>query len=368
MDIQFRSVQLTKRYPLAISRGVSSGSVNLLVFVSDGEHTGVGEMSPGELTGAATAEIGQQWLEKLIATGLDGKSPHEIWRIGREIGVPPCAHAALDMALWDLLAKQAGMPLYRLLGLGKPTTPTSITIGINPPDIAAERVTEMLARTGARSLKIKLGSPEGADADRAMYAAVAEAAGPFGVTLRVDANGGWDLPTARAILVWLAQRGADYVEQPLAEGAEDQLPDLFADRPLPIFVDESCRFSADIPRWAHAVDGVNAKLMKCGGTTEAVRIVATARAHGLKTMIGCMGESSIAISAGAAIGALFDHIDLDSNLNLAPDPGVGARLVDGVVTPPDAPGHGAALVEPGVEADHGPGPGRRSDGIDRGMV
>jgi muconate cycloisomerase len=93
------------------------------------------------------------------------------------------------------------------------------------------------------------------------------------------------------------------------------------------------------------VDGVNLKLMKCGGLTEALRIVAVARAFGLKTMIGCMGESSVSISAGAAIGALFDHIDLDSHLNLAPDPATGVSLKNGVITPNNHPGHGAQLID-----------------------
>jgi muconate cycloisomerase len=129
------------------------------------------------------------------------------------------------------------------------------------------------------------------------------------------------------------------------EGAEDQLPELYRDRPLPIFVDESCRFAKDVPRVADAVDGVNLKLMKCGGLTEALAIIATARAHGLKTMIGCMSESSIAIAAGASIGALLDHIDLDSHLNLNPDPARGAEIRDGVVSSNDRPGHGAELID-----------------------
>ncbi len=150
---------------------------------------------------------------------------------------------------------------------------------------------------------------------------------------------------ARAMMRWLADRGCTYVEQPLAEGREADLPAIFHDRPLPIFVDESCRFSSQIPGWAEAVDGCSVKLMKCGGITEALRIVATARAHGLGTMIGCNGESSVSIAAGAAIGALFDHIDLDSHLNLAPDPAVGAPLVDGIVTPTEEPGHGGRMLD-----------------------
>jgi muconate cycloisomerase len=252
--------------------------------------------------------------------------------------------AALDVALWDLLAKHAGLPLYRLLGLPKEQVETSVTIGLNPPEVTKERVPDILRRTGARCLKIKLGSSEGTDYDKAHFSAAAEASAAFHPKLRVDANGGWDVPTARSMMRWLAERGVDYVEQPLVEGAESELPKLFEGRPLPIFVDESCRYSPDVVKVAGSVDGVNLKLMKCGGITEALRIVATARALGLKTMIGCMSESSVAIAAGAAMGALFDHIDLDSHLNLNPDPAAGAPIVDGRIVPSDVPGHGASLL------------------------
>jgi muconate cycloisomerase len=112
---------------------------------------------------------------------------------------------------------------------------------------------------------------------------------------------------------------------------------------LPIFVDETIRFSPDVLTVADRVDGINLKLMKCGGITEAMRIVATARACGLQTMIGCMSETSVAIAAGAAIGGLFNHIDLDSHLNMNPDPASGAPIVDGVIVPTENPGHGAVL-------------------------
>ena len=145
------------------------------------------------------------------------------------------------------------------------------------------------------------------------------------------------------MIQWLAERKVDYVEQPLAKGQEAELPRVFENRALPIFVDESVWFSSDVPALADRCDGVNLKLMKCGGLTEALRIVAVARSLGLQTMIGCMSESSVAIAAGAAIGALFDHIDLDSHLNLNPDPASGAPIVDGVIVPTEGPGHGAAL-------------------------
>ncbi len=343
MNVEFQTIHLPKRFPLAISREVITGSDNLFVSLTRDGITGIGEMSPGETEGAATPEAGQEALTQFLDQDLGDLSIHEIYDLACAQNVPPCALAALDIALWDWLAKKAGLPLFCLLGLGKPSVPTSVTVGINPPEIVRERVPLLLKGTGVKSLKIKLGSPEGLDADRAMFAAVAEAAKGYDATLRVDANGGWDLDEARIMMKWLADLGVEYIEQPLEKGQEGLFPTLFKDRALPIFVDESCGHSRDIPNWAHAVDGVNLKLMKCGGITEALRIVAVARAFGLQTMIGCMGESSISISAGAALGALFDHIDLDSHLNLAPDPAAGALMQDGVLMPLDEPGHGARL-------------------------
>jgi L-Ala-D/L-Glu epimerase len=345
MGITFQSkiLSLQKLYPLAISRGTMSSSENLFVELSDGNHVGLGEHAPA--TGKEwTAQRAQNQLEAFATTvNFDELNPHDIWQRMRDAEIDPPAMAALDIAIWDLLAKRAGLPLYQLLGLPKRAVPSSVTIGINPPEVTQERVPDILRRTGAKCLKIKLGSPQGRDHDKEHFLAAKQASAPFGSILRVDANGGWTVEEAISMIGWLADHGVDYVEQPLAEGQEDGLPTLFKARKLPIYVDESCRWSTDIPKWASHVDGVNLKLMKCGGVTEALRIVATARAHGLKTMIGCMSESSVAIAAGAAMSALFDHIDLDSHLNLNPDPASGATMQDGIVLPLDLPGHGASL-------------------------
>lgn len=338
----FEIRELTKLFPLMISRGLMATSENLFVTVTDGTHTGTGELSPA--TGSPwTAERGRDQLQAFTANGI-ADNPHDNYAAMRAAEIDPPAMAALDMALWDLLAKQAGMPLYRMLGLPKRGVPTSVTIGINPPEVTQERVPKILEMTGAKALKIKLGSPEGREHDKSHFAAAAEAARPFGVSLRVDANGGWTVDEAIEMIRWLADRGVEYAEQPPAQGQEEGLHAVFKERALPIFLDESIRFSTDVPLYADRTDGINLKLMKCGGVTEAVRIVATARAHGLKTMIGCMSETSIAIAAGAAIGSLFDHIDLDSHLNMNPDPATGAPIVDGVIVPQDVPGHGASLA------------------------
>ncbi|MCW5940494.1 MAG: dipeptide epimerase [Fimbriimonadaceae bacterium] len=345
MIVAFRRVRLNKRHPLMISRGLSIGSWNLFVTVSDGVHTGIGECAPGtghDDTLAAEAEEQLRAFEPLLQSGA---SPHELWASMHEAGSDPAAMAALDVAHWDLIGRRAGLPLNQVFGLPWPTAPTSVTVGINPPDVVLDRADEFLARTGARFLKVKLGNPEGHEADQEQFLAAKRAADRHRAGLRTDANGGWSLSVAKKMVAWLAEQGCDSIEQPLPAGAEDELADLVPGSPLPIFLDESVRTSSDAARLADRCHGVNLKLMKTGGLTEALRLVAVARAHGLQTMIGCMGESSVAISAGASIGALFDQIDLDSHLNLSPDPAEGTRWVDGVVLPSGKPGHGAELNE-----------------------
>ena len=355
MKISFRTARLHKRFPLVISRGVSGDSDNLFVEINDNGARGQGEMAPGAMQGAATAAAGQAALTQFIARenklARDDKSPAgaqpgiaiaQVYARARESAVPPCALAALDVALWDRLARIAGLPLYRLRGFARARAPTSVTLGISPPEIVRERIPQLLA-AGARAIKVKLGSPDGADVDREMFAQVMESLRGRAIPVRVDANGGWDVAQSRAMMKWLAARGADYVEQPLARGRENDLPAVGRNRPLPVFVDESCCFAADIPNWAHAVDGVNIKLMKCGGITGALHIIAVARAFNLKTMLGCMSETSMAIAAAAALAGEVDYVDLDSHLNLEPDPCTGAQFINGVVTPSETPGHGATL-------------------------
>lgn len=345
MNISFHKVVLKKRFPLAISRGVRNDSENLFVRMESEGKVGWGEAAPGDTEGASTADEIEQVLRNFISSGIEEQSITSLYDRAQTEKVPPCAYAALDIAMWDLTAKKAELPLYQLLGFSKPQVPTSVTIGINPPEVIKERVPLLLEGTTVKSLKIKLGSPAGIQADKIMFEQVVKSTAPYNVQLRVDANGGWNVEEAKHMMQWLADRKVDYVEQPLKEGEEAKLIELYNNRPIPIFVDESCRFAENIPHFASCVDGVNLKLMKCGGITGGLRIIATAKAFGLQTMIGCMSESSVSIAAGAALSGQIDHIDLDSHYNLHPDPSLGAPMVNGVTLPPQVPGHGAVLKE-----------------------
>ena len=351
MQIRFENLTLTKQHPLTISRGTSSATEGLLIEVEHGGIVGLGEMAPVNIgDGPETAESARADFERWIPV-LESSAPWEMQKIEsilRDSGGGRAASAGVDFALHDWLGKKAGLPLYAVLG-GDPSQiqPTTLTVGINPPEVARERARELL-ECGARKLKIKLGSPEGVEADRAMFEAVRQVAAP-GIGLRVDANGGWSVDTARPMLDWLAQRGVEYVEQPLPMGQEADLPLLFHDSPLLLFADESCRTSADVPKLADRVHGINLKLMKAGGIREGLRVIHTARAHGLQVMMGCMSESSLAIAASVHLSPFADHLDLDSHLNLAPDPCCGLQWTDGRVLPSDSPGLGIRRSELTIE-------------------
>ena len=343
MIIKFHKVNLKKKFPLQISRGIHSESQNVFIELIEDGITAWGESAPGKAEGASSAIQVEESLVKLIEEGIEGLSIYDVYQKGKELKTPPCALAALDIALWDLKAKKANLQLNDLLGIPKPSTPTSITVGINPPEVVKKRIELILKNKQVRALKIKLGSPNGIDYDKEIYSQVLESTKSSKISIRVDANGGWALDDAKEMIKWLSERNAEYIEQPLAEGNEDQLKFLFKGRSLPIFVDESCRFSEDVPRLANFVDGVNLKLMKCGGITEALRILNTARSFGLKTMIGCMSESSVSISAGASLTGIIDYVDLDSHYNLSPDPSSGAVMINGVTMTNNGDGHGANL-------------------------
>jgi L-alanine-DL-glutamate epimerase-like enolase superfamily enzyme len=350
MRIGIEPFTVHKRFPLTISRGTTSQTTNIWVRVEQQGIEGWGEASPFSIRGEALAGVtsARQSTElliealQLVAPMLEGFSPWERQKIERvlaEVEVPSAVCAAIDLALHDWVGKWTGIPLWRLWGLNRRRIgPISVTVGINSPEGARQRVRDWLPLTGGEVIKIKLGSPDGIAADREMLLAVQDEAPE--AELLVDANGGWSLEEAVEMCHWLADRSVKYVEQPLAVGQEENLSVLYERSPLPIFVDESCFTSRDIPKLADRVHGINIKLMKSGGLTEAMRMVHTARACGLQVMFGCYSDSTLANTAASHLSPLADYLDLDSHLNLVDDPFTGATLQDGRLIPNDLPGLG----------------------------
>ena len=249
------------------------------------------------------------------------------------------AKAAVSAALHDIVGKRLGMPVHKLWGLDAADCgESSYTIGIADNDGLRQRVADAAQYP---ILKVKLGT----DRDMEIVRVVRDAAPSK--RLRVDANAAWTASHAVRMIDFLADNGVELVEQPVAQHDIDGFRFVRARSRLPVFADESCLVSTDVPRLAGAVDGVNLKLAKCGSLREAIRIVHTARALGMSVMAGCMIESSLGISAIAQLAPLLDHADFDGAALLAEDPFRGATIAGGRIRLTDRPGLG---VEPATSA------------------
>jgi len=234
------------------------------------------------------------------------------------IGGHHAAKAGLDIALHDAVARGMGIPVRELLGTPEEIPPTDFSIGIDEPAIVAERA---LAAARFPALKIKVGGTadlETLERVRAIYS------GP----IRVDANTGWEPEAAAALLPELVRLGVELIEQPFRAHELGRLRWLQERSPLPIVADESAETVDDLDALLGVVQGVNVKLMKCGGVGPGLRMLRRARELGFRTMLGCMEETSVGIAAAAALAGLADWVDLDGNLLLASEPFSGLELDD----------------------------------------
>ena len=347
MRLTVQQFTVHKRFPLTISRGTTTQTTNLWLRLEADGIEGWGEASPFSLikgqredTNALLAEI------EIISTTLQQYSPFDrqkIEEILQESQTSSSVCAAIDVALFDWLGKRNNLPLWRIWGLdSRRIPPTSITVGIDSPEIVRKRVRDWMEIFSPKIVKVKLGNPAGIEADKAMLLAIRQEIPT--VNLTVDANGGWNLTSAITMCHWLKQQEVIYVEQPLPVSEDENLLTLYQQSPLPIFVDESCRTSRDIPRLASSVHGINIKLMKAGGLTEAIRMIQVAKACNLQVMYGCYSDSSLANTAMCHLAPLADYLDLDSHLNLTDDPFTGVIFKAGRLRLNDLPGLGVVLA------------------------
>ena len=336
MKLSHEVVALRTTHPFVIARGGSSEYRVVRVTVTDDDGaTGWGEAAPSKHYGE-TADTVVAALPVLgaVLEGADAWSLEALEHgMAKALRFNASARAAVSAALHDLAAKRLGVPLYRMWGLDPAASPpTSFTIGIAPDEATLrERVREA---SSYPVLKIKLGSSW----DERIMRVVREME-PAKV-LRVDANAAWTPKHALEMIPRLAELGVEFVEQPLPAHNIVGLRFVRERSALPIVADESCLVSTDIPALEGAVDGINIKLAKCGGLREALRMVATARAHGMLVMCGCMVESSLGITAAAHLAPLLDCADLDGAALVANDPYLGATIDRGVVVLPTGAGLG----------------------------
>ena len=347
MRLQLHRFRLNKAVPLAISRGTTTAVDHLLVQVEDQGLVGRGETG-GFDTGHrqfSTAAIAAE-LEAL-APRLEALCPEPLQALDPLLdGLSPPARCGLDLALHDWWGQRLGQPLHRLWGLDPAAcVATSVTLGLGTVPAVLARLERWRQQLPASRVKLKLGSPDGLDHDRALVEAVAAALGAA-EELQVDANGGWDLAGAQRMIPWLAERGVVLVEQPLppqADAAADTagFAALRGLAPIPVVADESCWDLADLLRLAPVVDGINIKLVKCGGLGPGLLMARTARRLGLGVMLGCYSDGGLLNGAAAQLLPLVRWPDLDSHLNLLDDPFAGPDRLGDVLRPAGRAGLGA---------------------------
>ena len=329
------TLELAHSFTLATSSRTSTPA--MMVELDQDGITGYGEASMPPYLGE-TQESAANFLSRFDAGSLSESLQLEeiLPRIDALAPGNPAAKAALDIALHDWCGKKLGAPWHRLWGLDPQKTPvTSFTIGIDTPEIVRQKTREADAY---KIIKVKLGR----DTDRLMIETIREVTDK---PITVDANQGWkDREDALRMIEWLASRGVVFVEQPMPKEQNDDTAWLRERSPLPLIADESVQRLADVSRAQGVFDGINIKLMKCTGLHEAHRMILLARALGLKVMLGCMTETSCAISAAAQLSPLVDWADLDGAVLIKNDLFTGATIVDGRITLPDRPGIGVVKL------------------------
>lgn len=345
MELTVETFTVHKKFALRISRGTTAENTNLWLRIQAEDLEGWGEASPFAIDSHSRQDTASLLTELVDLRGqLEQFHPLQRQQIKAKLDqlqVSSAAQAAIDMALYDWLGKKAGLPLWQMWGLDcDRIVPISVTIGISTPADAIVRLEAWENSLEPKMLKLKLGNPVGIEADQLMVEAIRQAAPHTRIT--VDANGGWSFADAAYMSQWLEQQGVEYIEQPLPVALDHQLAALSKSSPLPIFVDESCFTSTDILRLAPSVAGVNLKIMKTGGLTEAMQSIQVAQACGLKIMFGCYSDSILANTAMAHLAPYADYLDLDSHLNLTDDPFCGATIVAGRLAPNHQPGLGVS--------------------------
>lgn len=306
--------------------------------------TGYGEASLPPYLGETQASV-IEFLKKVDLSGFSDPTQLEeiLMYVDSIAPANTAAKASVDIALHDLAGKIMGNPWHKIHGLDKTDVPdTTFTIGIDRDEVVQEKTREAIGRFNI--LKIKVGGPD----DKRMIEAIRSVTD---LPLAVDANQGWkNRDEALEMIFWLKEKGVVMVEQPMPKYDLDNIARLTAESPLPVFADESVQRLGDVERLKGVFSGINIKLMKCTGMHEAWKMRQLAKSLGMKVMMGCMTETSCAISAAAQLYAGMDFADLDGALLIANDCFMGATLENGKIIASDKPGIG---VEPSKELTFG---------------
>jgi len=337
MKLILKPYQLKLKHTFTISRESYSVQPTLIVGLKDGNYTGYGEATSNPYYGVTVQKMTQAIISiKAIVELIDNCTPEEFWhKLYPYLKQNMFALCALDIAYNDLYARKKGLKLYEYFGFTIKNNPlTDYTIGIDSID-------KMVAKLKEKPwpiYKIKLGTQED-------LKIVKELRKHTNAIFRIDANCGWGVDEALKNAIELKKLGVEFIEQPLKADNWDDHKTLFLKSALPIIADESCQIESDVAKCYNYFHGINVKLVKCGGVTSAKRMLLHAKELNMKTMVGCMTESSVGISAIAHLLPLLDYVDMDGALLLANDIAKGVTLKEGHVYYSNLNGTGVSLIE-----------------------
>lgn len=338
LEMKFFPYELKLRHVFTVATYSRTTTPDVQVEIAYDGVTGYGEASMPQYLGQTVQSV-TAFLQKVdlsqfndpfqledILAYVDSLSPGDT-----------AAKAAVDIALHDLVGKLLGAPWYKIWGLNKDKAPsTTFTIGIDTADVVKQKTRECANQFNI--LKVKLGREN----DKEMIETIRSVTD---LPIAVDINQGWkDKEKAIDEIFWLKEHGIVMVEQPMPKELRDDIAWLTEKSPLPIFADEAIQRLKDIKNVAGAYSGINIKLMKCTGMHEAWKMLNYARAIGMKVMVGCMTETSCAVSAAAQLSPAVDFADLDGNLLISNDRFKGMEVVKGKITLSDRPGIGVVKL------------------------
>ena len=336
MKITLRTYNLKLKHPFTISRETHTIQPSLIVELQSDGYIGFGEATSNPYY-KITVDSMKHNLEKIIPfiESVTNETPEEFWQKAYVfLKNDMFALCALDMAYTDLYARKQGKKLYEYWGYSTENNPkTDYTIGID----TIEKMVSKMKELPWPIYKIKLGTKED-------IAIVTELRKHTNAIFRIDANCGWTVPEALNNAIELKKLGVEFLEQPLKADNWEGHKELFEKSVLPVIADESCIVEEDVAKCQHHFHGVNIKLVKCGGLTPARRMIAQAKKLGMKTMVGCMTESTVGISAIAHLLPELDFVDMDGGLLLAEDIATGITISDGIIQYSDVNGTGVQLI------------------------
>ena len=347
MKLKFSTFAIQHRFPFIVQDESIRQPRHLFLRLEHGDIEGWGDAAAFSIGDSSqTLDAIARSLQR-IAPLLEPYSPLERQKIDRVLkdhALPSAARSALDLAIQDWIGKAINLPLYLVLGLDLDRIPpTTMTIDAASPE-DAQTLTQywIKAVPELQGLTVKLGSAPDLDTYKAIISIIQKTA-PQVQSIGVDVQGKWTLRDAIQMSEWLHDRGIQSLQQPIAKGHESDLIKLYYGSPLPIFVSESCFTSHDIPALSDRIHGITIKLQTCGGITEAIRMIHTARSHGLKVILSGESYGTLTNTAIAHLSPLVDQVNLSHPPNLKSDPFIGATIQSGGLVPSDRPGLGVSF-------------------------